>query len=69
MDSGLKKLEFRPFETAEMLLRRENLTEEDILLLKCIKRTILKGNDVEIRAAPGGRMKILEVQKRNIAIG
>lgn len=46
-----------------------DVTPEEIALLRQIKISVSKGHDVEIKKAPDGRLKVLEVSKKNIAIG
>jgi len=44
------------------------VTEDEITLMRRIKRIVNEGHDVEVRKASDGSMKALEVSKRNIAI-
>lgn len=46
-----------------------DVTPEEIILLRQIKRSVYEGHDIEIRKAPEGKLKVLEVSKKNISIG
>ena len=46
-----------------------DVTLDDLILFRQIKKSVQEGHDVEIRKAPDGRLKVLEVSKKNIAVG
>ncbi len=46
-----------------------DVTKEDIDLMRHIKKRVFEGHDVEIRKASNGKMKVLEISKKNISIG
>lgn len=46
-----------------------DVTPDDITLLRRILRSVREGHDVEIKQAPNGKLKVLEVSKKNISVG
>lgn len=46
-----------------------DVTPDDITLLRRIKKSVNAGHDVEIKKAPDGKLKVLEVSKKYIAVG
>jgi len=42
---------------------------DDIKLVKHIRRIVEDGHDIEIRKAPDGSLKVLEVRKKYVSIG
>lgn len=40
------------------------VTAEDILMLRQIKKSIIEGHDIEIRKASDGTLKVLQVKKK-----
>ncbi|MGN1369101.1 MAG: hypothetical protein ACI4WX_09550 [Aristaeellaceae bacterium] len=41
-----------------------DVTQEEITLLRRIKKSVYAGHDIEIRKSPDGTLKVLEVSKR-----
>lgn len=50
--------------TAPMTITVTDVTQEDITLLRRIKKSVYAGHDIEIRKSPDGTLKVLEVSKR-----
>jgi len=46
-----------------------DVTPDDITLLRRIKKSVNDGHDVEIKKAPDGKLKVLEVSKKYISVG
>ena len=46
-----------------------DVTPDDITLLRRIKKSVSEGHDIEIKKTPNGKLKVLEVSKKNIAVG
>ena len=47
-----------------MTITVTDVTQEDITLLRRIKKSVYAGHDIEIRKSPDGTLKVLEVSKR-----
>jgi len=44
------------------------LTNEDVAFIRTIRECVKNGHDVEVRGAPDGSMKLLEIKRKNIAV-